>query len=1158
MVARQELEAVLILVLLRVGGRMNRRHQSICVSVFLPLVLFTSISTSLMADQAKKNFSKATVGRVRMGPPQNGPGAGEPAVALLAGLDGKVLELYDDIALVEIRNAHRSDLVGRGHQNAVAVTLHEDFDKVFLNGRTIDARDASGSPPGEQADPPYVDDRQGTWLVQFIGPVKSEWLEALNAMGIVPVQYVPSHAYIVGARESEVREAANLPFVQWTSQMHRYFKPSIGAVSATFTTASEVTTVELWIELVRSDETPDAVTTLESLSVDGIETEPWSEAELRVQGVFRTDDVAAILAEPLVFGLAERPTVELSDERSVLGVTNIVPSVGPPSPEAGKYKKWLSDLCSACTNLQADGFYVGIADTGLDGGDRAASGTIAGEKASSDLHRDELAKSRIVWGRSFAPTVFTGAQTWSNCVVSCPDTTNSKHDTYGHGTLVAGMAAGDPSPTGGTDSGGYFLGLGVAPSAGLLITKIDPVAITRRANPVWDVTRDARSVASPHAYWQNFSLNQYEAALTTTDCSQFYDGAYTMLSRDFDAAVRDADRLVAGNQQITLTVSAGNIDQQMKKRTHCLGIDRTLALAPATAKNVIALGGGENVQPEGFLCKGALADDYQNLAVNAKHGTSFAGWYKPDLIAVSSSTASLLTSDQRNTGSFCSSSVAEPALPSAYRAATGTSLAAPIGAAAAALASRRFNGNPAAATPALVKAMLIAGAKSMRNGKDRAALRRWNRSDSFFVGDRVFPTTPNGHYYEVETVGSSGVGSATTEPQWPTDGSTAADGFGTSSIVWRDKGLESAGLAIRAFPNEQQGFGRLSLEDVLGDYPARVFVNESQTLAAGSSWSASFFVHDLALPTRVALVWTDAPAMWSGNGQTSLVPPLVNDLDLSVRVGQSGNCVGRYVGNDVGSADVSNYNQPCTGGVRDSRNNVEIVRFFASPDRGDTTFTVKVDFTAGTSTQNFALVVWNAYDSATVTPPPPTPATFTATGTSASQVALSWSASSGATSYELQRSLGPRDAYVTIATPAAVSHNDSGLAAATTYLYRVRARNAAGVSDWSVDPGTTVAFNDPVLTVELTKVKAAHITELRKAVAAIRVNAELPGFEWTDDPLAAGAALVSAIHVSELRIALNEARTALGLPAVAFTDGTLLAGASVVRAVHIQQLRGGL
>jgi hypothetical protein len=895
------------------------------------------------------------------------------------------------------------------------------------------------------------------------------------------------------------------------------------------------------------------VTRLESLSAAGIETAPWSDTELRVQGMFATADVAAIVAEPLVFGLAERPTTDLSDERSVLGVTNIVPSVGSPSPEAGRYKKWLSDLCPSCTNLQADGFYIGIADTGLDGGDRAANGTIAGETPSSDLHRDELAKSRVRWGRSFAPTTLVTGQTWTTCGTGCPDTTGSKHDTYGHGTLVAGIAVGNPAANGGKDAGGFFLGFGVAPSAGLLITKINPKAITTIATPVTDVTRDARTVVSPHAYWQNFSINQYEASASTTDCSQFYDGVYTILSRDFDAAVRDADLGTAGNQQITLTVSAGNINQQMKKRTRCTAIDRTLALAPATAKNVIAVGGGENVQPEPWLCQGSMAEDYQNLAIDAKHGTRFPGWYKPDLIAVSSSIASLVTNDARP-GSFCSPS--EPSLPASYRASTGTSYAAPIGVASAALVSRRFSVDPAAATPALVKAMLIAGAKSMRGGKDRAALRRWTTTEQFYVGDRILPTVPNGHYYEVETVGSAGYGTPhSPQPQWPTDGTTVTDGFDTFSIVWRDKGLESA-LAIPSFPNGQQGFGHISLGDVLSDYPSRVFVNEPQALPVGSSWSADFLVHDLGLPVRVALVWTDSPAMFSG--QSSSAPPLVNNLDLSVRVSESGNCVGRYVGNDVGPSDISNYSQPCTGGLHDSRNNVEIARFFPSTARGDTSFTVKVDFAGGTGTQNFALVVWNAYDFSTITPPPSNPGSFTATGVSASQVALTWTAAPGATSYDLQRSLGPHDPYVTIATPVVSSYNDVGLLAATTYLYRLRARNGTGVSEWSVDPGTTVAFTDPVLTAGSRIVKAVHISELRQAVAAMRVAAELPGVTWTDAVLVAGTSRVGVTHVSELRTALNEARTGLGLAALTFTDGTLVAGASVVRAVHIQQLRDGL
>lgn len=213
----------------------------------------------------------------------------------------------------------------------------------------------------------------------------------------------------------------------------------------------------------------------------------------------------------------------------------------------------------------------------------------------------------------------------------------------------------------------------------------------------------------------------------------------------------------------------------------------------------------------------------------------------------------------------------------------------------------------------------------------------------------------------------------------------------------------------------------------------------------------------------------------------------------------------------------------------------------------------------GTSTQNFALVVWRAYDFSTVTPPPPTP-TLDASGLSGSQVALSWPASAGTASYEIQRSLGVRDAYVTIATinAPATSYTDSGRTAGATYLYRIRARNATGVSDWSIDPGTTIAFTDPSLVAGETTVKAAHISQLREAVASIRVLAELPAVTWSDDPLVIGGSLIRAVHITELRTALNEARTALDLAPISFTDGTLSPGLTVVRAVHIQQLRGGL
>ncbi len=317
-----------------------------------------------------------------------------------------------------------------------------------------------------------------------------------------------------------------------------------------------------------------------------------------------------------------------------------------------------------------------------------------------------------------------------------------------------------------------------------------------------------------------------------------------------------------------------------------------------------------------------------------------------------------------------------------------------------------------------------------------------------------------------------------------------------------------------------------------------------------------------ALAQARSALWLDALSFTDGTGirgDDRRVPerPAVNDLDLSVEVNRSGNCAGRYVGNDLSAAEESNYYQPCTGGTADTTNNVEVIRFFAISQQGNTMFTVKVASASGSS-QNFALVVWNAYSSDVVTPPPPKPSNLTGTGTSGSQVSLSWSASAGASSYEVQRSGRASDAYVTIATPSIISYGDSGLSALTTYLYRVRARNGTGLSDWAVDPATTIVFTDPVLTAGVTTAKAAHISELRQAVSAMRTAAELPAFSWSDDPIIAATTAIRATHVGELRTALAQARSALWLDALSFTDGTLTPEGTVVKKPHIQELRDGV
>ena len=81
--------------------------------------------------------------------------------------------------------------------------------------------------------------------------------------------------------------------------------------------------------------------------------------------------------------------------------------------------------------------------------------------------------------------------------------------------------------------------------------------------------------------------------------------------------------------------------------------------------------------------------------------------------------------------------------------------------------------------------------------------------------------------------------------------------------------------------------------------------------------------------------------------------------------------------------------------------------------------------------------------------PPTAPGTLGATGASMTQINLSWTAATdnvGVTGYLVERCQGASCAASQIGTlnGSAASHNDIGLAANTSYSYRVRASDAAG------------------------------------------------------------------------------------------------------------------
>jgi hypothetical protein len=225
---------------------------------------------------------------------------------------------------------------------------------------------------------------------------------------------------------------------------------------------------------------------------------------------------------------------------------------------------------------------------------------------------------------------------------------------------------------------------------------------------------------------------------------------------------------------------------------------------------------------------------------------------------------------------------------------------------------------------------------------------------------------------------------------------------------------------------------------------------------------------------------------------------------------------------------------------------------FTPGDAGVHTFTNGFTLrTAGSHVVTFAdTVTLTVTGSKGVTVGPPRPVNLAATATTTTQVQLTWTASAGATQYEVVRG---SNAPVVVGTN---NYTDNTVTAGNAYLYKVRALDASSrrSPDSAPDLATTFVFTDDPVVAQTTPIKAIHITQLRQAVNAVRAAASLGSFTFTD----ISPTNIRAVHIAELRSALGAARTALGLASQTFTDPALTPGATVVKAAHVQELRAGV
>src|SRR4029077_341300 len=95
----------------------------------------------------------------------------------------------------------------------------------------------------------------------------------------------------------------------------------------------------------------------------------------------------------------------------------------------------------------------------------------------------------------------------------------------------------------------------------------------------------------------------------------------------------------------------------------------------------------------------------------------------------------------------------------------------------------------------------------------------------------------------------------------------------------------------------------------------------------------------------------------------------------------------------------------------------------------------------------------------------PTGLTATAGDT---QVSLSWTAVSGATSYHVKRSTTSGSGYAQVSAPTGTSFTDTGLTNGTTYFYVVTAVNTYGESSNSSEANSKPAVTSADVTITIT------------------------------------------------------------------------------------------
>lgn len=731
----------------------------------------------------------------------------DPAAARQAvdKLGGRRVADYGAFQVLEVEEGSVETLL----KNA-GVMRRDDFDCLRLNAGML--RTTSAEAKLKVAQLPETFSGRRLHLVQFDGPVKAEWRESLEAAGVKIIGYLPENAYLVYGKYEGVSAvhamARASSHVQWTGSYQDAYKiqPEVSRRLEQKASSDVPAPDGYTIQLVDDPEAnADTLALVDRLRQGAIQRDDRLLGFRNLVVPLRTEDIALLAARPEVVSIHAWHAPKLHCERQDMIISgNLVTQDGITVPSLGTgYLDWLAAKGFTQAQFGASGFVVDVCDSGVD-------------NATTNPNHFGLHTGGSVSGASRVAYARLEGMAHSGSTLQGCD---------GHGTLNAHIIAGynDYGFSPQWDASGYHYGLGVCPfvKVGSSVA-FDPHAWTSPDIPgmIARAYRDGARISS-NSWGEN-------SAYYTSEC------------QTYDALVRDAQQASAGSQEMTIVFSAGND-----------GPGSGSIGSPANAKNVIAVGASEDVNPfggsDGSGISDSEADNAMDLASFSSRGPSNDGRTRPDLVAP---------------GTHVSGGVFQASRVNPTEGATGE--------AASCFDASGISGGPS--------------------------------------GNDFFPvTSPQQEWFSASSGTSHScpavAGACALLRQYFTNHSLDLPSPAMTKAFLMNSARYLTGTgAGGTLPSNSQGMGLLDLGRAF-DGVARILKDQTERFtASGQTRTVIGTIPDASRPFRVTLAWTDAPGSTIGDAW-------VNNLDLTVTVGGTtykGNVFSGAYSTTGGAADARN------------------------------------------------------------------------------------------------------------------------------------------------------------------------------------------------------------------------------------------------------------